>query len=91
MVTSSLNKISPQRTQRAQSFSLSFFAFFALFAVQPIGDHHIISANRYYRTTFALSLRQRRVNQTNAGPGKLTDTGVIIPTGQATTAVNVGF
>jgi hypothetical protein len=51
----------------------------------------LINANHNYRTTSVLSLRQRRVNQTNAGPGKLTDTGVIIPACQATTAVSGGF
>jgi hypothetical protein len=56
-----------------------------------VAELDLIHANYKYRTQFPLPLRQRRVNQTNAGPGKLTDTGAIIPAGQATTAVNVSF
>ena len=38
-----------------------------------------------------LPLWQCRVNRTNAGPGKLTDSGAIRSSGQATTAVNASF
>ena len=51
----------------------------------------LINAKHNHRTYPAWPLRPRRVNQTNARPGKLTDTGGIIAAGQAITAVNVSF